>query len=115
MLYCGGVAARRLWQDLELSGSGFGEQLGLTVPSTGGSAPAPRRLDSWKEIAAYFGKDVRTVRRWESERNLPVRRLPVRERRGVFAHVEELEKCLHEDSQEKAAPLDGVAPLSAEV
>jgi tetratricopeptide (TPR) repeat protein len=93
--------------------------LGLTVPSTGGSAPAPRRLDSWKEIAAYFGKDVRTVRRWESERNLPVRRLPGRERSGVFAYVEELEKWLHEDSQEKAAPIDaapidGVGPLSAE-
>src|SRR4051812_38445396 len=29
------------------------------------------RLKSWKEIAAFFGTDERTVRRWE-ERGLPV-------------------------------------------
>jgi len=29
---------------------------------------------SWKEIAAYLGKSVRTVQRWESEFGLPVRR-----------------------------------------
>jgi hypothetical protein len=29
---------------------------------------------SWKEIAAYLGKSVRTVQRWESEFRLPVRR-----------------------------------------
>jgi len=28
----------------------------------------------WKEIAAYLGKGVRTVQRWERERGLPVRR-----------------------------------------
>ncbi|HSB13124.1 MAG TPA: DPP IV N-terminal domain-containing protein [Bryobacteraceae bacterium] len=33
-----------------------------------------RRLDSWKEIAAYLGRDVRTVQRWEKEEGLPVHR-----------------------------------------
>lgn len=33
-----------------------------------------RRLASWKEIAAYLGRDVRTVIRWEKERGLPVHR-----------------------------------------
>jgi Tfp pilus assembly protein PilF len=96
-----------------LAGAAFGEQLGLTVPPTGGSVPASRRLDSWKEIAAYFGKDVRTVRRWESERNLPVRRLPGGERSGVFAYAEELEEWLHEDSLGKAAPIESVESISA--
>ena len=32
------------------------------------------RLDSWKEIAAYLNRGVRTVRRWEREEGLPVHR-----------------------------------------
>lgn len=31
-------------------------------------------LCSWKEIAAYMGKGVRTVQRWERELGLPIRR-----------------------------------------
>lgn len=31
-------------------------------------------FSSWKEIAAYLGKGVRTVQRWEAELNLPVHR-----------------------------------------
>jgi hypothetical protein len=33
------------------------------------------RLDSWKEIASYLGRGVRTVQRWECEEGLPVHRL----------------------------------------
>jgi adenylate cyclase len=33
-------------------------------------------LDSWKEIAVYLQRDVRTVMRWEQSRGLPVHRLP---------------------------------------
>jgi len=33
-------------------------------------------LDSWKEIAIYLNRDVRTVMRWEQSRGLPVHRLP---------------------------------------
>jgi cytochrome c-type biogenesis protein CcmH/NrfG len=52
-----------------------------------------RRLDSWKEIAAFFQRDTRTVRRWEQTRNLPVRRVPGR-RGYVFAYVAELDQWL---------------------
>ena len=48
-----------------------------------------RRLDSWKEIASYFGRDERTVKRWEKERGLPVQRLPGA-RGGVFAFSDDL-------------------------
>lgn len=52
------------------------------------------RLGSWKEIAAFFEKDVRTVRRWEAERSLPVHRIPGGQRGGVYAYVAELEDWL---------------------
>ncbi len=49
-----------------------------------------RRLDSWKEIAAFFDRDERTVKRWEKERSLPVHRLPGGSRARVFAFTQEL-------------------------
>jgi hypothetical protein len=33
------------------------------------------RLNGWKEIAAHFGKGVRTVQRWEAEFHMPVHRI----------------------------------------
>ena len=53
-----------------------------------------RRLDSWKEIAAFFGRDERTVKRWEKERALPVHRVPGGTRGGVFAYAAELSQWL---------------------
>ena len=32
------------------------------------------RLNSWKEIAVYLGREVRTVQRWEKCEGLPIRR-----------------------------------------
>ncbi len=49
-----------------------------------------KRLDSWKEIAAFFGRAERTVKRWESERGLPVHRVPGGGRSAVFAYSNEL-------------------------
>jgi tetratricopeptide (TPR) repeat protein len=51
---------------------------------------AGKRLDSWKEIAAFLGRAERTVKRWESERGLPVHRLPGGGRSAVFAYSNEL-------------------------
>lgn len=48
-----------------------------------------RRLDSWKSIATFFGRDERTVKRWERDRALPVHRLPGT-RGGVYAYSNEL-------------------------
>jgi tetratricopeptide (TPR) repeat protein len=52
------------------------------------------RLKSWKEIAAFFGTDERTVKRWEGKRGLPVRRIPGGARATVYAEVIELERWL---------------------
>ena len=54
------------------------------------SAAESRRLDSWKEIASFLGRGIRTVQRWEREEGLPVHRLPHAQRGSVFAHANEL-------------------------
>lgn len=62
------------------------------------------RLDSWKEIGAYLGRDVRTAIRWEKERGLPVHRIPGGQRHGVFAFRHELDAWLAGQD-----PADGTA------
>jgi hypothetical protein len=52
------------------------------------------RLDSWKAIADYLGRDVRTLLRWEKEKGLPVHRVPGGKRQAVFAFVHELDDWL---------------------
>ena len=52
------------------------------------------RLDSWKDIAAYLRRDVRTVIRWEQERGLPVHRVPGGKQARVFAYPDELDTWL---------------------
>ncbi len=52
------------------------------------------RLDSWKDIAAYLGRDIRTVQRWEVERRLPVHRLPGGDKPRVYALRPELDVWL---------------------
>jgi hypothetical protein len=59
------------------------------------SDPISHRLDSWKEIASFFGRDERTVRRWERERSLPVHRMPGKQRGSVYAYSEELSQWLN--------------------
>ncbi|MGA3212710.1 MAG: hypothetical protein ABSD20_15495 [Terriglobales bacterium] len=67
-----------------------------------------QRIDSWKEIAAFFGRDERTVKRWEKERALPVHRVPGSERGGVFAYRGELTRWLNsnlkDETKDKANP-----------
>ncbi len=50
-----------------------------------------RRLESWKEIAAYLGRDVTTVRRWEKREGLPVYRLQHSKLGSVYAYTLELD------------------------
>ncbi len=52
------------------------------------------RLDSWKEIANYLRRDVRTVMRWETDKGLPVHRVPGGHRHAVFAYRPELDAWL---------------------
>ena len=49
------------------------------------------RLDSWKEIAAYLQRGVRTVRRWEKEEGLPVHRQVHQVLGSVYGYKSEIE------------------------
>lgn len=72
------------------------------------------RLDSWKAIADYFGRSVRTVMRWERDRNLPVHHMPGGGTRTVFALVDELDAWMageHGVAAAAEAPVAVAVPL----
>jgi len=71
-----------------------------------------RRLESWKAIARYLDRDVRSVQRWEHERGLPVHRIPG-QKGSVFAYESELDGWLHSRANEDAAS-DAPSAVSAE-
>jgi tetratricopeptide (TPR) repeat protein len=50
-----------------------------------------KRLESWKEIAAYLNRHVTTVRRWERNEGLPVHRHMHSELGSVYAYAGELD------------------------
>lgn len=49
------------------------------------------RLESWKAIARYLRRGVRTVRRWEQQEGMPVHRHAHRDRASVFALRSEID------------------------
>jgi len=81
---------------------------------------AGRRLDSWKQIAAYIGRDIRTAQLWEKKEGLPVRRLAHTARANVFAYTAEIDAWReqrerpHQESTGQAAPRRDVALVDAE-
>lgn len=67
------------------------------------------RLDSWKSIAAYLGREVRTVQRWEKTENLPIHRHQHAKLGSVYAYTAELEEW--QNSRRITAPKEeAVAP-----
>lgn len=48
-------------------------------------------LTSWKEIAQYLGKGVRTVQRWEQDFGLPVRRPAGTNKKAILARTADLD------------------------
>ncbi|MDA2914237.1 tetratricopeptide repeat protein [Acidobacteriia bacterium AH_259_A11_L15] len=55
------------------------------------SPEAAGRLESWKEIAGYLKRDVRTLRRWEKNEGLPVHRHMHEKLPTVYAYKSELD------------------------
>jgi hypothetical protein len=61
-----------------------------------------QRLNGWKEIAAHLGKSVRTVQRWETEYQLPIRRIGGE---IVFAFKNEIDEwSASRDQQDETPP-----------
>jgi TolB-like protein len=84
----------------------------------GGSVGSARwtgdRLDSWKEVASFFRREVRTVQLWEKTEGLPVRRQHHKKLGSVYAFREELEawwiaRSSIQSASGKAADLPGPA------
>lgn len=48
-------------------------------------------LTSWKDIARYMGKGVRTVQRWEQDFGLPVRRPQGSNKKAILARPSDLD------------------------
>ena len=74
-------------------------------------------LQSWKDISAYLGRDVRTCRRWEERLGLPVHRLNGSPKARVMAYKDEIDRWLvmklHEQDGEKAPAHDPVSPVAS--
>ncbi len=73
-----------------------------------------RRLDTWKEIGAFFGRDERTVKRWEVTRGLPVHRVPGAGRANVYANTSELAEWLKGKRNATGSELDADAGTESE-
>src|SRR5579872_24527 len=76
--------------------------------------PPNRRLGSWKEIAAFFECDERTLRRWEKERGLPIHRAPGGAGGKVFAYTAELAAWLETSRNSDGNPLQTTGTAVAE-
>ncbi|MBS1859304.1 MAG: tetratricopeptide repeat protein [Acidobacteria bacterium] len=73
------------------------------------------RLDSWKEIAGYMRRGIRTVQRWEREEGLPVHRLPHEKLGSVYAYKHEIDAWFSRRGEEAktAAPAPSALPSLA--
>jgi len=68
-------------------------------PDNGNGLTERSRLDSWKAIAAYLNRDVRTAHRWERNEGLPVHRHQHSSRGTVYAYASEIDDWLGSRSQ----------------
>jgi len=90
------------------------------TPDTSADAQG-RRLESWKEIAGYLGRDVTTVRRWEKREGLPVHRLHHSKLGSIYAYTKELDTWRKErvgagaTNASEARHTTGVTALAAPV
>jgi hypothetical protein len=80
-----------------------------------GNAPSvDERLVGWKEVAAFFGRSVRAVQRWERELALPVHRVRTIRRGSVYAYRSELQQWLARADPMRLQDADGgQAPAAA--
>ena len=68
--------------------------VGRSSPPLQARSSGEDRLDSWKEIAEYLKRSVRTVRRWKADENLPVHRHIHQAAGTVYAFKAELDTWL---------------------
>jgi len=78
--------------------------------------PDRDRLDSWKEIAVYLGREVRTAQRWERREGLPVHRHSHAQGSSVWAFKHEIDAWLvsRDRAASEAAPQTESSEAAAE-
>jgi Tol biopolymer transport system component len=76
--------------------------------------PPGDRLDSWKEIATYLGRDVTTVQRWEKREGMPVHRHLHDKMGSVYASRDELDAWTRSRNPQ-AAQENGKSTASAQL
>jgi hypothetical protein len=69
-------------------------------------------LNSWKEIATYLDRGVRTLQRWERDEHLPIRRVGAGERAPVFAFSVDINKWLRK--HHTTAPANHITAAQAD-
>ncbi|HEX3986077.1 MAG TPA: hypothetical protein VHX13_05635 [Acidobacteriaceae bacterium] len=74
-------------------------------------ATRPAVLTSWKDIAQYMGKGVRTVQRWEQDFGLPIRRPLGFDKKAILARPADLDawvalRCTSRSFSPAPAPPD---------
>jgi hypothetical protein len=71
-----------------------------TTPETPASSTSSlaneERVESWKGIAGYLARDIRTVQRWEKQEGLPVHRHIHNKLSTVYAFKSELDSWWHD-------------------
>jgi serine/threonine-protein kinase len=83
-------------------------------PRAGADTPARgSHLDSWKEIAAYLKRDIRTVQRWEKQEGLPVHRHQHDERSTAYAYSGEVDEWLENRTKSQRVPVASVVDTSS--
>jgi hypothetical protein len=88
----------------------------MTTPPPERSTETPPRglyLDSWKAVAAYLKRDIRTVQRWEKHEGLPVHRHQHDERGTTYAYSGEIDEWLESRTRRESAPAAGSIRTSA--
>src|SRR5580704_3647422 len=84
------------------------KELTPTFPKTHLASRDDGRLDSWKEIANYFRREVRTVQLWEKREGLPVHRHFHKQLGSVFAFRSELDAWNSQVSLKGSQPAEAV-------
>src|SRR6266849_1624442 len=77
----------------------------VTAGDESPESPTATRLDSWKDIAHYLNRSVRTVQRWEMLEAMPVHRHCHGTGGAVYAYKQEVDAWRSSRSQEKQPTL----------
>ncbi|HTS49774.1 MAG TPA: tetratricopeptide repeat protein [Bryobacteraceae bacterium] len=84
------------------------------VPIDRRSPPEVDRLESWKEIAGYLGREVRTVQGWEKNEGLPIHRHQHARQGSVYAFKSELDAWREARKQSPEETVTSAVPVPAE-